>query len=81
LAKGEMLKSLTKWIRKEDFNRTEKINAVTDIYNNLNIRDITQSKIMDLFRKARLLLNKVSVSKERKSVLEEFAFQLMKREK
>jgi geranylgeranyl diphosphate synthase type II len=81
LAKGAMLKNLTDWIRKEDFNRTEKINAITDIYNNLNIKEITESKIMELFRKARLSLDKVSVGKERKSVLEEFAFQLMKREK
>ena len=81
LAKGKMSENLTEWIRKEDFNKTEKINAVTSIYNNLNIKEITEYKIMELFRKAQLSLDKVSVSKERKSVLEKFAFQLMKREK
>jgi len=81
LAKGKMLKNLTDWLRKEEFDRAEKIKAVTEIYNNLNINELTESRIKEFFREARLSLDKVPVSKERKTVLEEFAFQLMKREK
>ncbi|MBN2215692.1 MAG: polyprenyl synthetase family protein [Bacteroidales bacterium] len=81
LASGKTLAILTDWLGKKDFNKDEKIRAVTDIYNSLKINEITESKIVELFSKARLLLDKVSVEKERKKILEQFALQLMKREK
>ena len=80
-AKGKILKNLTDWLRKEEFDRAEKIKAVTEIYNNLNINKLTEFRIKEYFREARLSLDKVPVSKERKTVLEEIAYQLMKREK
>ena len=80
-AKGKILKNLTDWLRKEEFERVEKIKAVTEIYNKLNINELTESRIKEFFREARLSLDKVPVSKERKTVLEEIAYQLMKREK
>jgi len=81
LAKGEMLKNLNAWISRKEFDRNEKINAITDIYNSLNIKELTVSKVRELFRKAQLSLDKVSVRKERKRELEQFASQLMIREK
>jgi geranylgeranyl diphosphate synthase type II len=81
LAEGEMLTNLTDWLSREDYDRQEKIKAVTAIYNKLHIKELTQIKIKELFREAMLSLDKVSVSKERKKVLETFAQQLMNREK
>ena len=81
LAKGEMRANLTDWLNKEDYDRQEKIKAVTVIYNKLHIKELTRIKIKELFRDAMLSLDRVSVSKERKKVLETFAQQLMNREK
>jgi len=81
LAKGEILKSLNDWIRRKEFNRDEKIKVFIDIYNNLNIKELTESRIKALFGEAQLSLDKVSVSKEKKRELREFASQLMIREK
>ncbi len=81
LAKGDLWKNLTGWIRREKFERDEKIKAVSDIYNYLNIKELTESRIQELFKEARLSLDKVSASKERKRELEGFASQLMTREK
>jgi geranylgeranyl diphosphate synthase type II len=80
-AKGEVLKELTDWLRRDEFDRDKKVKAITEIYNNLNIRKLTESRIKQLFSEALLSLDKVSVRKERKRVLEEFASQLLIREK
>jgi geranylgeranyl diphosphate synthase type II len=81
MAKGEILKELNSWIRKRRFDSNEKIKAVTEVYNKLNIKDLTKSRVEILFKEARLSLEEVSASNERKGVLREFAFQLMTREK
>jgi geranylgeranyl diphosphate synthase type II len=76
-----VLKELTDWLRRDEFDRDKKVKAITEIYNNLNIRKLTESRIKQLFSEALLSLDKVSVRKERKRVLEEFASQLLIREK
>ncbi len=81
MAEGEVHANLTDWLSKKDFDRHKKIKAVTSVYNKLHIKELTQIKIKELFREALLSLDKVSVSKERKKVLETFAQQLMDREK
>jgi geranylgeranyl diphosphate synthase type II len=81
MAKGDILKNLNDWIRKKQFDSNEKIKAVTEVYNKLKIKDLTKTRIENLFKEAHLSLQKVSVSNERKGVLREFASQLMTREK
>ena len=40
-AEGEQKESLKNWIEKDEFNRTEKIKAVTSIYNQLKLKEKT----------------------------------------
>ena len=81
MAKDELLKNLNNWIGKKEFDRDAKIRAVTEIYNILNIKELTKSRIIELFKEAQLSLDKVSVSMEKKRELGEFATLLMTREK
>lgn len=81
LAKGSLKETLIYWIEKTNFNRTEKIEAILDIYNRLDIKNITREKIRQLFNKAIMSLDMVSVEAERKTVLLDFVSQLKQREK
>lgn len=58
----------------------EKINAVTRIYDFVNIKKITEEEIDSYHKKAMAALEKVSVVTEKKKVLIEFATKLLKRE-
>lgn len=71
-AEGEQLQLLKKWIATNDFDREEKINAVTSVYKLLNIKSITKSKIDFYFEKALQSLNQVNAPADRKTVLKEF---------
>lgn len=62
------------------FTSEEKINAYTNIYNQLNIREITQQKINDLYKLAMDELNKLEVESESLSELNKFCNMLMQRE-
>lgn len=72
--------TLLKWIGKEVFDKDEKINAVKDIYDKLNIRDICQQKVNRFFDIAMKQLELVKVEEQRKRVLKEYALKLMDRE-
>lgn len=62
------------------FTSEEKIRAYTDIYNQLNIRNITQQKINCLFERAMSELDKLKTSAESLSELKKFCNLLMLRE-
>ena len=72
---------LKKWISAEHFDKAEKINAVTEIYNNIGIRELCEKKINDYFEQARLSLQKVNLPDEKKTQLQHFTDLMMKREK
>lgn len=72
---------LKKWIAAEHFDKAEKINAVTEIYNNIGIRELCEKKINDYFEQARLSLQKVNLPDEKKTQLQHFTDLMMKREK
>lgn len=78
-ADSEQKKTLLGWIEKEDFDTTEKISAVTDIYNAIGIKSICQEKIDSLFAQSLLSLEKVTVEDNKKDALKEFAINLMGR--
>jgi len=64
-----------------DFHHAEdKIKIIVDIYNNLNIREITENKMQEFYQKALNSLEKVGVEDKRKEVLAKFAGSLMQRE-
>ena len=72
---------LKKWISAEHFDKAEKIKAVTEIYNNIGIRELCEKKINDYFEQARLSLQKVNLPDEKKTQLQHFTDLMMKREK
>ena len=49
LAKGNTRKELERWIGLKKFNKTAKVKAVTAIYNELGIRELTERKIESYF--------------------------------
>lgn len=80
-AKGEDALALKKWISSKDFQPEEKIKAVTEIYNRLDIPVLCQEKMNALYEEGLALLNKVSVTPSRKTELRTYVERLMKRNK
>lgn len=75
----EQRNSLTSWILKTEFNPQEKIEAVTQIYNQIGIKSICLNRIEELFTQALSSLDKVNVDKERKCNLTDIAKSIMGR--
>ena len=74
-------KELLHWIEARDFDRQEKIAAVTKLYDEIGIRQLCQAKINDCFDEGRKYLDKVSVSEERKQQLRAYTDEMMHRNK
>ena len=72
-------KSLEEWLSKESFDSSEKVKAVTDIYNQLQIKEITESKMNEYFDKGFKSLKKLEVSLPQKAMLKAFAEKLIDR--
>lgn len=81
LAKDEQKTELTDWINRIEFDPQEKIKAVTEIYNQVGIRQICLDKIEALFEESLLYLQKVKTEESKKTELVNFAHRLLKREK
>lgn len=79
LAKGEDKNRLNDLLLSKDIERDIKVDAVTEIYNRLNIRNLVQNKIKELNHKALDYLNRVSVDEYKKSELKKLAEKLIKR--
>lgn len=81
LAQGDDSKELARWIAAKDFDREEKVKAVTAIYNKLGIDTMAKAKMEEYYAEAIAALDKVSVSEDKKSELRDYAAKMMKREK
>ena len=79
-ANNEQREELIKWITTENFDKEEKIKAVTKIYNKIGIRQLCEKKINDYFAEALTYLEKVNVPEEKKTALQRFTDQMMHRE-
>jgi geranylgeranyl diphosphate synthase type II len=79
-ANAEQRAELLRWIEAKEFDRKEKIEAVTRIYDAIGIRELCEEKINFYFNEARKYLDKVSVSEERKQHLRQYMNEMMKRE-
>ncbi len=79
LAKGELLENLNKELSKKEFNQEEKIEAVTNIYNEVGVKEISVKKMNDYFDTAFELLEKVNVEESRKEELKQFALKIKNR--
>lgn len=72
---------LSRWIAATDFDRAEKIAAVTAIYDEIGIRGLCEELIEKYFAESEKLLAQVTVPEERKTELRRYAAAMMKREK
>ena len=72
---------LDRWIQAATFDRTEKVSAVTRLYDEIGIRQICEELIAYYFGQSVSSLDQVSVPDERKSELRQYVQQMMKREK
>lgn len=80
LANNDQNILLNKWLNAQEFVSNDKINAITDLYNQLNIKTITEEKINNYADLAYSSLQKINQLEERKSILKEFMDMLMIRE-
>lgn len=81
LAEGEDKAELEKWIAAKDFDREEKVAAVTAIYNKIGVDKMAKAKMEEYYAEAIEALDKVAVSEEKKTALRDYAAKMMKREK
>jgi geranylgeranyl diphosphate synthase type II len=77
---------LQNWINKkefdEDYNETEKVKAVTELYNKLNIRALTEQKMNEYFEESYQTLDNLSVRHEnQKQFLTQFLREIQERQK
>ena len=72
---------LQTWIDKREFDREEKVSAVTAIYNKLGISDLAEKEMREYYQKAMDALGKVSVPDEQKRTLSQLADDLLYRDK
>lgn len=79
-AEGNDAEELNFWLNNDDKSlETEKIAAVTAIYNRLNIRKICEEKMECYYREALESLEKVQVADDKKEELRKLAAKLMSR--
>lgn len=72
---------LTEWIQKEQFDKQEKIEAVTTLYNAMGIEQLAKDKIAYYFEESKKYLEAVKLPADRKQELLSYANQLMNRVK
>lgn len=78
---SETLKSqLLKWIEKTEFDVSEKVNSITAIYNELGIKEITESNIEAYYQLALKILNDMDLPDEKKTGLFQLAAIIMNRD-
>ena len=80
-ANAQQCSELMKWIEATEFDRDEKVRAVTALYDEIGIRELCEQKISYYFDECRKCLAKVGVSEERKRMLLDYTNEMMKRRK
>lgn len=77
---GHLEENLNHWLTIQDFNKQEKVRAVTDIYNQLGIKELTTKKIDTYFQKAFQQLENLEIEAKQKEPLLQFTQWLINRE-
>ncbi|MCU0355220.1 MAG: polyprenyl synthetase family protein [Cytophagales bacterium] len=80
LAQGDTATTLNRWLQAVDFDATEKVRAVTDVYNRLNIKALAENKMNEHFAYGLRCLDALDVPETRKQPLRDFIEQLIHRE-
>lgn len=71
---------LTRWVSARDFDRNEKVDAVTRLYNEIGIDQLAQDKIAYYFEQSKKFLDAVNVPEEKKEELRKYAQKMMRRQ-
>lgn len=79
LANDEQRKRLQQWVNAENPDPRQKIEAVTQIYNEIGISQLAEQKIRHYFNESRKYLEAINLPKERKLELEAYTDKMMKR--
>lgn len=81
LAEGEHLAELNKWIAAETFDSEEKVKAVTAIYDEIGIRQLTLAKMDEYFAKGFKALEDIQGDEKQQAALIDFTNYLIQRDK
>ncbi len=71
---------LTRWIEAEVFDREEKVAAVTELYNEIGVRQLCEDRINYYFEQGCRYLDRVDVAEDRKAILRRYIEQMMNRQ-
>jgi len=80
LANDEQTNKLNNWIDLKHFDNTEKVSAVTAIYNSLNVRQYAEDAMQNYADKAFDALDAINLPEDHKQYLRDFADGLLVRE-
>ena len=80
-ANDQQREELTRWITAKEFDKQEKIEAVTRLYNEIGIRQLCEQKINTYFEESLKCLESIPLPAERKEELRLYVLEMMKREK
>ena len=78
-ASDKQKEELLLWLKEKDKDPEEKIGAVTALFDTLNIKEMTEKRILDYYQQALQNLENLNRPKERKTELYNFASFLMNR--
>lgn len=81
LANSNQLSELNKWLQAESFDVEEKVKAVTAIYDEIGIKELTLAKMEEYFQRGFEALNDIEGNEVQKAALIDFANYLINREK
>ena len=79
-ANAEQRAELIRWIEASEFDRDEKVAAVTKLYDEIGIRQLCEEKINFYFEQGRTYLEQISVGDDRKAPLRAYIAQMMNRQ-
>lgn len=84
-AQGSLKDELVGWLTRQDIDgnsqfKTEKVQAITAIYDQLGIQQLTEARINDYFSRGFANFDRVNADPDRKKLLVQFARQLVERE-
>lgn len=79
LANAEQRSELEYWLQLKDFDKQQKIKAVTSLYNAIGIDKLAQNKITYYFEESKEYLEAVQLPNEKKQELLKYAHKMMKR--
>ena len=80
-ASGEQRETLTGWLSRKDFDHEQKIREITQIFDELQIKKITEKMIRAYYDRALEKLKQLNREEEKKAELYKFASFLLTRER